>query len=559
MRIRTVLTLGILAVLPAARADQALVVGIQEYSPLVAASTLKGCMNDANGVAEVLKEQGFVVTLLLNEKATKQGILGSIAQIAEKTKKDERFVFYFAGHGRRSPRFALMPSDATISGNDIEPKELNAAILKVQARSRTVLLDSCFSGGMAAGEMSRGLDDFKARYFDPEQARSVTFGPVKTSASNKDTPEKLETAPGICYYAASLDSEQALEATMDDGKRHGLFTYGLIKNLRNGKLWSEVHNDIKKQMTKRLENSGRQQNPMISTAYMPTPAMDNILKGAPKPPPGKTLLDIWNADNPNPGKIGLKIKPDRDVQDVGKEIGLEVKVGQDGYLVILGQVGDRIYQFFPASEKAEDAKVSKGTINFPTGRDRLFFDSFGADHLKAMLFSTAEEAAGVMDALMESQGKARDLVLARAVSEPAFTSRLSIAVGDSLVGGLRLKDLDGLLVKVMKQEDEISKFLASKLRLACTGYPKGDNWVVSFDPTQKPELSDRETFMTLLNLAMQAGLLYDEPAFKGVKLSKDVMGKVKKPPSGDALIALNRSILAQLFPNEVNADDAEKK
>ena len=143
MRIRTVLTLGILAVLPAARADQALVVGIQEYSPLVAASTLKGCMNDANGVAEVLKEQGFVVTLLLNEKATKQGILGSIAQIAEKTKKDERFVFYFAGHGRRSPRFALMPSDATISGNDIEPKELNAAILKVQARSRTVLLDSC--------------------------------------------------------------------------------------------------------------------------------------------------------------------------------------------------------------------------------------------------------------------------------------------------------------------------------------------------------------------------------------------------------------------------------
>lgn len=548
------------AILPIAKADQAVVVGVQEYAPLVAASTLKGCVNDAQSMGEALRQQGFKVTLLVNSQATRQAILDSLVKAQSSVKKEERFVFYFAGHGRKAPRFAIMPSDATISGVDLEPKDINDAIQKIPAKSRTVLLDSCFSGGMAAGEMSKGLDGFSSRFFDGEKDRSIKFGPPKSQGSSSNKPEKFETAAGICYYTASLDTEQALEANMDDGKRHGLFTYGLIKNLKAGKLWSEVHNDVKKQMGKRLENSGRTQNPMISTKFMPTSALDNVRKGAPKAPPGKTLLDIWNGDNPNPEKISIRIKPDQDVIEIGKQISLEIKVGQEGYLVILGQIGGKFYQFYPldGSSRAEDAKVRRDTMVLPKGLDLLAFDSFGADHLKAMLFGTREKAESVLAAIQSAGGQAKDINLPRDVQDNPFTSRISVAVSDSLIGGSRLKELDILIKKVMSQNDDPSKFLVSKLREASKDYAKGATWLNSFDPAEQPNIGDREAFVGLLNTAIQSGVLYDASAMSGIKFSDAIKKAAANPPRGDKLWKLNRDILLAIYPEEVNPDDPGK-
>jgi hypothetical protein len=549
-----------LAILPVARADQAVVVGVEQYAPLVAASTLKGCLNDAQGIAEAFRQMKFKVILLTNSLATRQNILDAFKEIQKTIKKDERFVFYFAGHGRKAPRFALMPSDATISGNDIEPKDLNDAILKITAKSRTVLLDSCFSGGMAAGEMSRGADDFEPRFFDPVEERSIRFGPAKAQGSSSNKPDKLETAPGICYYTASLDSEQALEATMDDGKRHGLFTYGLLKNLKTGKLWSVVHNDVKKQIGKRLENSGRTQNPMISTAYMPTDALDNSKKATPAPPPGKTLLDMWNLDNPNPEMISLKIKPDLDIQEVGRQVSLEIKNGKDGFLVILGQVGNRFYQFYPyGSTQAVDARVRKGTITFPSAQERLFFDTFGADHLKAMLFETPEKAEALMAAMQAAGGQAKDIPLQKDVKDSPYTSRISIAVSNFLIGGSKVKEINSFVKRVMAGEDGPSKFIVSQLKLAAANYQKGETWLATFDPsTAQTSITDQEAFVCLLNLAIQAGVLYETNAFAGVKLSDALKKAIAKPPTGEKLWKLNRDILLALYPGEVNPDDPRK-
>src|SRR5688500_3766010 len=118
--------LATLAILPAAYADQAVVIGVQEYAPMVGASTLKGCVNDAQSMTETLRQMGFKVTLLVYGQATRQRIFDELAKAKDTVKKTERFVFYFAGHGRKSPRFSLIPSDAKMDGNDIEPKDLNA-------------------------------------------------------------------------------------------------------------------------------------------------------------------------------------------------------------------------------------------------------------------------------------------------------------------------------------------------------------------------------------------------------------------------------------------------
>ena len=537
-------------------ADQAVVVGIQEYSPLAAASTLKGCDNDATSIAAALKKDGFTITLLLDSKATRGGIFGEFKKLESSCKPSERFVFYYAGHGRKAPRYALMPSDATYAGNDISTKELNEAILKIPARSRTVILDSCFSGGMAAGEMSRGLgDEFSGRFFDADSERSVKFGVAPDKASQKDTPATLDANTGICYYTAAMSSEQALEATMPDGTRHGLFTFALLNNLDQGKLWGEIHGGVKKTIGQRLENSGRTQNPMISTQFIGDEALDNAPKPGMTLPPVKTLLDVWNDDNPNPANIKLQLAPDRDVLEAGRLLHLDVQIGQDGYLVIFGQVADHFYQFYPKGSTA--VAVKKGTLPFPDDpQSKLYFDEFGSDHVKAMLFPDAAAAQSVLDAMQASQGKSKDLILARAIASPAFTSRLSVSVGDNLVGGLRLKDTVGLYKKVMAQDTPVSRYLVSKMRNAGAGYEKGLTWIGAVDAGHEPSLDDKEAFLTLLNLAVQDSALYDDQAFKQAKLPDNLKKLARKPPTGEKLMALNRSILAALFPQEVNADDA---
>ena len=101
---------------------------------------------------------------------------------------------------------------------------------------------------------------------------------------------------------------------------------------------------------------------------------------------------------------------------------------------IFGQVGDHFYQFYPSSSQASAAAVKSGMIHFPDEKSKLYFDGFGADHLKAMLFDSAAGAQAVLDAMQSSDGKARDLILARSIDKPAFTSRLSVAVGAFLMG-----------------------------------------------------------------------------------------------------------------------------
>ncbi len=133
-------------------ADHALIVGVNEYPKLNAGSNLEGCVNDVHSIETLLKAQGFEVTSLLNENATKRTIFDTLAALKKTSRKNERFVFYFAGHGTiaSSGASTLLPYDASEKNEtaDIGRDELYRALLAVPAQSRTVFLDSCFSGGL---------------------------------------------------------------------------------------------------------------------------------------------------------------------------------------------------------------------------------------------------------------------------------------------------------------------------------------------------------------------------------------------------------------------------
>lgn len=564
--IRVLAAVSLAAMACISMADKALVVAVQEYAPLISASTLRGCVNDATAIADVLKSNKFDVTMLTNEKATRKGILDTLATYVKASKEGERFVFYFAGHGRRLPHPALMPHDATSEGNDVTTDDLNAVISKIPARSRTVILDACFSGGMAAGEMARGMEssDLTGRFYeDPViAARSLDFGPVKEKVNKQDAAPVSKEASNICYYTACTSNEQALEGTFD-GQRHGLFTYALINNLKDdSKPWSDIHSGVKSQMATKLENTGRQQNPLVSKDYMNAHALDNDVSKPVAPQPTKTLIDVWNLENPDPKKVALELDPNSSIYEVGRNLKMTATVGQEGYLVILGQVDGHYYQFYPSGKfTTSDAHVQPGKTQFPGEGNVLFFDSFGANQVKAILFSDESKAAKLLDAMRELNGSAdinnKDLIMTRSLNEPEFTSRLTMAVSDNLIGGSRFKDLPGFIKKVAAQDTPLTRYIWSLMKRVATA-PKHRAWMENTDFNRDIDLRSREIFVSLINRVVQAIPIYDEDQFKGVKLSKATSDMLKrKPKAGDEFLRFQRLLLIDAFPAYVNADSSD--
>ncbi|MGW4353979.1 protein kinase domain-containing protein [Nocardia sp. NPDC004582] len=77
--------------------NRAVVVGIDRYG----GAPLRGCVNDANDVADCLSDKGydFDCTKLLDGQATRASILRTVSEIAY-GETGETLLFYFAGHGQ---------------------------------------------------------------------------------------------------------------------------------------------------------------------------------------------------------------------------------------------------------------------------------------------------------------------------------------------------------------------------------------------------------------------------------------------------------------------------
>lgn len=84
----------------------AIVVGINSYVDL---SCLSGAANDAKAIAQLLqKEFRFPedhVFLILDNDATQTAIREQLEMLCQQTRRNDRVIFFFAGHGatRRTP------------------------------------------------------------------------------------------------------------------------------------------------------------------------------------------------------------------------------------------------------------------------------------------------------------------------------------------------------------------------------------------------------------------------------------------------------------------------
>ncbi len=136
----------------------AVVIGINKYPNGGSNfSELKGAVNDARNVAKKLRELGFdEVVDLVDEKATKQAVIGTLSKVGRKAKENDMVMFFFAGHGNTEGEGGdqmgfILPTDY----DPDDPYTTSIAMTELQNISRLMkakhvlyAMDSCFSGGI---------------------------------------------------------------------------------------------------------------------------------------------------------------------------------------------------------------------------------------------------------------------------------------------------------------------------------------------------------------------------------------------------------------------------
>ncbi|MBI5527627.1 MAG: caspase family protein [Deltaproteobacteria bacterium] len=165
----------------------ALVVGIDAYSK--GWPRLDAAVSDARAMTAALQAQGFKVYSLTNAQATKTEILKYLSTVLPPTvKENDRFLFYFAGHGQTETMRATktkmgyaVPFDGSREGGEdawhtyISMDEMNK-VLTNKYLSRHVMLafDSCFAG--LALTRSGGVSQSVQSYLKKQGVTAITAG-----------------------------------------------------------------------------------------------------------------------------------------------------------------------------------------------------------------------------------------------------------------------------------------------------------------------------------------------------------------------------------------------
>ena len=198
---------------------KALIIGINDYEgPKI--PDLETAINDATGVAKVLKEKyGFKVKLLLDRKATKGAIYRELRNLTVSTKANDSVLIYFAGHGDLDRTYDggwWIPADAT-GGNPLtylDNVQVQKAMRSMKARHVILVSDSCYSGTLfgKARNLPPIIDDKYYLSLYNERSRWGMTSGNKTPVSDQGT------------------------------SGHSVFAYQLIKELRrNDKPFLSAH------------------------------------------------------------------------------------------------------------------------------------------------------------------------------------------------------------------------------------------------------------------------------------------------------------------------------
>lgn len=246
---------------------KALCVGINNY-PFGDANDLKGCVNDANDWANLLKNHfAFTdVKQLLDSRATKARIIKGLKDLLTGAKAGDVLVFTNASHGTYradsdgdEPGYdeAICPydTDSNLLLDD-ELRELFADIPKKVML--TVISDSCHSGSVTRVE----LDEYRRnRQLDPRiwGGRTLSADQLRAARASKESfPESRMKE----ILISGCKSNQTSADAHIDGDYHGAMSYHAIKAITDAK-YKLSYADLHKRLLSLLEDGMYDQEPQL--------------------------------------------------------------------------------------------------------------------------------------------------------------------------------------------------------------------------------------------------------------------------------------------------------
>ena len=211
--------------------SRALIIGIDDYA---VAPPLSYAVSDANGVARALIDGfGFPaqdVVVLTNEVAVRDNIRGAfLAFAAEDVGRDERIVFFFAGHGYTVPGNAgevgfLVPQDG--HPNDLSSlirwDDLTRSADLIPAKHVLFIIDACY-GGLAFSRSSQsGSTRFLKDMLKRTARQAIAAGKANETVSDAGGP-----IPGHSVFTGHLIEGLNGNAASSDGviTAQGLMAY----------------------------------------------------------------------------------------------------------------------------------------------------------------------------------------------------------------------------------------------------------------------------------------------------------------------------------------------
>jgi len=248
----------------AALNNRALLIGISQYAEL---EGLKYADADVKTFSQILTEFGGYrrsdVAMVLNTEATKARIMDEINKVVRASKREplDHFILMFAGHGMPGTieggrtgkvgavdtNIFLAPSDASTAassffstgkeiGNEtfINRAWLAKQLSEIEAKSIVIILDSCYSGTEAFGELFFENLGYSIRSFEYSGPQRGVRDVAKTR--NLEIREQTVTTGGapkrIAYFASSREDQPSAEY---DELRHGALSYCLFEEIRRAR------------------------------------------------------------------------------------------------------------------------------------------------------------------------------------------------------------------------------------------------------------------------------------------------------------------------------------
>ena len=249
-------------------AKKALCVGINDY-PFGEENDLRGCVNDANDWARLLKNDfGFTdVKLLLNKDATKAKMLAGIKGLLEGAKAGDILVFTNASHGtyiadtdEDELKFdeAICPHE-TDSQNLLVDDEMRVLFKKIPEGVRlTVISDSCHSGSVtrvAVNEYRRN------RQLNPRVYGNLELPMDKLRAARGKKEKYPESGMKEILLSGCKSSQTSADAYIANDY-HGAMSYYAIEAIKEGGkdlTYAELHESL----VSKLEDENYDQVPQL--------------------------------------------------------------------------------------------------------------------------------------------------------------------------------------------------------------------------------------------------------------------------------------------------------